>query len=143
MATDSDHGSKETLDEVSDIPSQRKYIHSQGRMLLRQWTTDGYPPSSLNEVISNTPKRPGHPGAAFLLRPVSSHGQQGSKDHSNIIPLDRPPSPAKLAAIDAAVAAAGGGYQKRGPRSINYQSRAAMFSTTRTHSAGEVNQVPG
>lgn len=147
MATE-DHGSKETLDEVSDIPLQRKFIPSQGRMMMRQWTTDGYLPTSLIEVSAYTPKRPCHSGAAFLLRPVSKttssflgSGQKPSKDFMSLIPLDRPPSPGKLAAIAAAVEAAGG-PKTRPPKYHTHQSRAAIFAM-RTHSAGEVNQDQG
>ena len=155
MATE-DHGSGESLEGI-DQPQQsggqiarQKAMRSQGRMPSRQWTVDGStgmkPTSPAESYGGGLPggsarKTTVTTGSAFLLRPVSKTSVVSGhiQDLSSLFPPDRPPSQAKRAAIAAAVAAAGG-PPCRLPKA-SAQMRPSIFST-RTQSAGEVNQQP-
>jgi hypothetical protein len=152
MATE-DHGSGESLDAVqvhqpnSGQISRQKAMCSQGRMPSRQWTVDGStgmkPTSPLDGVAQNAAAgKKVTTGSAFLLRPVSKTSVMSGQcpDLTSLFPTDRPPSQAKRAAIAAAVAAAGG-PPCRLPKALT-PNRPSIFST-RTQSAGEVNQQQG
>lgn len=155
MATE-DHGSGESLDGIDQHGAgsqlgRQKAMRSQGRMPSRQWTVDGStgikatsPAESYGGGLpSGATRKTVTTGSAFLLRPVSKTSVMSSgqcPDLASLFPNDRPPSQAKRAAIAAAVAAAGG-PPCRLPKA-SAQNRPSIFSS-RTQSAGEVNQQPG
>ena len=158
MATE-DHGSGESIDandpnhlHSGSHMSRQKAMRSQGRMPSRQWTVDGSSrekPTSPAESCGGGGGLQAGPsrkttvttGSAFLLRPVSKTSVMSGQcpDLSSLFPPDRPPSQAKRAAIAAAVAAAGGPPCRLPKTSTSTQARPSIFST-RTQSAGEVNQ---
>jgi hypothetical protein len=158
MATE-DRGSGESIDgndhhhtqQSGGHESRQRAMRTQGRMPSRQWTVDGstgMKPTSPAEScggglqVGSSRKTTVTTGSAFLLRPVSKTSVMSGQcpDLSSLFPPDRPPSQAKRAAIAAAVAAAGG-PPCRLPKA-SAQNRPSIFST-RTQSAGEVNQQTG